>query len=276
MNQKFRKKELERLGCTEEEIKLVMEYQRKLPIIVDNMQINKFCVDARTLHAQLESKKKFSEWIKGRIKTYNFVETLDFTKVAPNQETCKFGGDTRSENYSLTLDMAKQLAMVEKTESGKNTRTYFILLEELIHRNKDWWDVRNPQRENYLPMCNSISESIHRICGRYGDDYDFKREADILNIIAVGSRAQSIKNYLGVGTNAITRDNLLTDYNEKISFLQEQNILVLGMDMPIIQRVKMLIGFFDTKYPNAKPIKDYHNREYMVKAREHLINELSN
>lgn len=45
MSQKFSKKELEHIGCTEEEIKLVMEYQRKLPF-----PNNDFEMSARTLH----------------------------------------------------------------------------------------------------------------------------------------------------------------------------------------------------------------------------------
>lgn len=272
MNQKFSKKELERLGCNEEEIKIVMEYQRKLPVIVENDVIEDFCVDARTLHTQLDVGKQFSNWIQIRIKSYKFVDGVDFKAFTPNG--LKPQGGRPTTEYTLTIDMAKQLSMIERSTIGNLARRYFILIEKLVMDNKDWWGIRNPQKENYKPMCNAISESIHRACGRYGDDYDFKREADIINIIGVGSRAQSIKNYLGIGTNAITRDSLLADYNEKISFLQDQNILLLGMDMPIIQRVKMLIRFFDTKYPNAKPLQDYYDREYMIKARENIINEL--
>lgn len=276
MNQKFTKKELERLGCTEEEIKLVIEYQKKLPIIVDNDGIEKFCVYARDLHSQLKVGKHFTDWFSIRVKSYKFAENVDYSMVTPNGETKAFaeGGDTRSKNYYTSIDMAKQLSMIERSDIGNVARRYYILMEDLVKRNGEWWQIRNPEKANYIPMCAAISESIHRMCGRYGDDHDFRRDADFINIIATGSRAQSIKNYLGITPNAVTRDNLIADYNEKISFLQEQNILLLGMDMPIIQRVKMLIRFFDTKYPNAKPIQNYHNRDFMIKARENVIIEL--
>lgn len=50
MTQKFTKKELERLGCTDGDIKLVMEYQRKLPILIENEEVSGFCVNARELY----------------------------------------------------------------------------------------------------------------------------------------------------------------------------------------------------------------------------------
>ena len=54
MIQKFSKKELERLGCSEEEVTLVMKCQKKFPIILDNESDTKgFCIDARVLHEQL-------------------------------------------------------------------------------------------------------------------------------------------------------------------------------------------------------------------------------
>ena len=279
MQQKFSKKELERLGCTEEEIKLVMEYQRIFPILQED---NESYIDLSNLHKSLCVSKDYTSWVKQTfeildIKRDDYKLTYDYVGERKN---------VKKSIYFVKISLAKEIAMLAGTrgghtskelkESSKTARRFFILMEDLIKRNREWWKIRNPQRVNYKPMCDSISESIHRIFGRYGDEHDYRREADIINIIAVGSRAQSIKNYLGIGTNVITRDNLLADYNEKISFLQEQNILLLGLDMPIIQRIKMLINFFDVKYPNAKPIQDYHDRDYMIQARENLINELSN
>ena len=52
---KFTKKELQRLNCNDEEIALVMEYQRKLPILCDNEGIEGLCINARTLWKQLNS-----------------------------------------------------------------------------------------------------------------------------------------------------------------------------------------------------------------------------
>jgi phage anti-repressor protein len=80
-------------------------------------------VNARELHAFLESRQQFADWIKARVEQYGFVEGLDFT-------VHKFmNGRASLTDYHLSLDMAKELAMVERTEKGKQARQYFIECE---------------------------------------------------------------------------------------------------------------------------------------------------
>lgn len=95
-----------------------------------------------------------------------------------------------------------------------------------------------------------------------------------MNIIATGSSAQEIKLYLGIQPNELTRDGLETDYNDKIAFLQEQNLLLLGMNMSLTDRIRMLITMFDIKYPTASPIMPYMSRDDLIKAREKMIEDL--
>lgn len=71
-------------------------------------------IDARTLHKELKVGKDFTNWIKDRINKYEFVENEDFKLDSPkrvNQNS--HGGDRKTKYYSLTLDMAKELSMVE-------------------------------------------------------------------------------------------------------------------------------------------------------------------
>ena len=84
-------------------------------------------VNARELHAFLEVQTRFNDWIKNRIEQYDFVENQDFTTVTKNLEN---GG--RSIEYHTTLDMAKELSMVERTEKGKQARKYFIECEKRL------------------------------------------------------------------------------------------------------------------------------------------------
>lgn len=81
-------------------------------------------VNARELHAFLENKDHFATWIKDRIAQYDFAENRDFVTYSENTEK----GRPRFE-YALTLDMAKELAMVERNEKGKQARAYFIECE---------------------------------------------------------------------------------------------------------------------------------------------------
>lgn len=71
-----------------------------------HMQVNE--VNARELHDFLGSKQEFANWIKNRIEQYGFVEGQDFT-------VDKFiNGRATQIDYHLTIDMAKELAMVER------------------------------------------------------------------------------------------------------------------------------------------------------------------
>lgn len=87
-------------------------------------------VNARELHAFLEVGKDFSNWIKDRIEQYNFLENQDFVFFAKTGENSGRGRPTIE--YAISLDMAKELAMVERNEKGKQARRYFIDCEKRI------------------------------------------------------------------------------------------------------------------------------------------------
>src|SRR5690606_23355924 len=84
-------------------------------------------VSARELHAYLEVGKDFSNWIKDRIDQYDFVENQDFVVFANSGDNPK--GGRPAKEYALTIDMAKELSMVERNEKGKQARQYFIECE---------------------------------------------------------------------------------------------------------------------------------------------------
>jgi phage anti-repressor protein len=85
-------------------------------------------VNARDLHAFLESKQEFASWIKNRIEQYGFVEGVDFIKF---DSFIKSDSRARIE-YALTIDMAKEISMVERNEKGKQARQYFIECERVV------------------------------------------------------------------------------------------------------------------------------------------------
>ena len=85
-------------------------------------------VSARDLHRFLESKQEFTNWIKNRIEKYGFIENQDF-EVFDNFIKNPNGGRPLTE-YALTLDTAKEIAMVEGNEKGKQARRYFIEMEK--------------------------------------------------------------------------------------------------------------------------------------------------
>ncbi|MDY3317492.1 antA/AntB antirepressor family protein [Riemerella anatipestifer] len=90
---------------------------------------NKF-VSARELYHFLEVKSKFSEWINRRIEEYGFIEGQDYICFSEISE--KPQGGRPAVEYSIILDMAKELSMVERTEKGKQARRYFIECERRL------------------------------------------------------------------------------------------------------------------------------------------------
>lgn len=91
-------------------------------------------VNARELHAFLEVGKDYTTWIKDRIQQYGFLDEVDYTVFdSPNlgNQTGR-GGDRRSKEYHLSLSMAKELAMVERNDKGREARRYFIECERKL------------------------------------------------------------------------------------------------------------------------------------------------
>ncbi|WP_349934562.1 antA/AntB antirepressor family protein [Acetobacter sp. A11-2] len=90
-------------------------------------------VNARDLHTGLQVRRDFSNWIKGRVSRFGFVEHQDFESYAdlssPDLASPKARAQETKE-YRLTLDMAKELSMVENNEKGRLARRYFIWREQ--------------------------------------------------------------------------------------------------------------------------------------------------
>lgn len=125
-----------------------------------NGRFQQLC-DARDLHGFLGVGRDFSNWIKGRIDHFGFDEGEDFSPVSvkrtsfetpdlANQNQSR-GGDRRSIDYHLTLDMAKELAMVENNDQGRQVRRYFIAMER---------QARESRGAAYLTVSQQLA--IHR------------------------------------------------------------------------------------------------------------------
>ena len=99
-------------------------------------------ISARELHNFLEVKSRFNDWITNRIKEYKFNEDQDFITLTKNLVS---GGSQKE--YHLSLDMAKELSMVERNEKGKQARQYFIECERKAKEPKTIHDVLNDPGE---------------------------------------------------------------------------------------------------------------------------------
>ena len=119
-------------------------------------------VNARELWQALQSKQEFCKWIKDRLT--DFTEGVDycFDKIVKTGKNVT--GKQLYHEYTLTLDTAKHLCMLERNEQGKKIRQYFIAVE------KEYWQMNDsnskiPENTPSRPVniINSTSALIDKI-----------------------------------------------------------------------------------------------------------------
>ncbi|EMQ1857120.1 antA/AntB antirepressor family protein [Salmonella enterica] len=116
--------------------------------------------NARDLHAFLDVGKDFSTWIKSRIAEYGFVENQDFILLPKNGEQKVGRGGHNRKDYHFTLDTAKETAMVERNEKGRQIRRYFIECEkQLRQRQQSQQPVPVPK-----PLIHTITLTDEELC----------------------------------------------------------------------------------------------------------------
>lgn len=96
-----------------------------LKINYDNERIT---LSARELHEYLEIETPFKKWF-DRMCEYGFTEEIDFAEVMDKIVQNPKGGRPATD-YQITLDMAKEIAMIQRSEKGKQVRQYFIEVEK--------------------------------------------------------------------------------------------------------------------------------------------------
>ena len=89
-----------------------------------NYETEQPTVSARDLHAGLEIKSKYADWFTN-MSTYGFTENEDYMTVSKNLEN---GG--RIIEHFISVDMAKQICMIQRNEKGRQYRQYFLDLEK--------------------------------------------------------------------------------------------------------------------------------------------------
>ena len=100
---------------------------------IGNAELNS--VNARDIHSYLEVKTRFNDWINRAISKYDFKENIDYVCFLKNE---KAGNNAISKEYIVTMDMAKELAMLENNPKGKETRKYFINCEKELQKSSPY------------------------------------------------------------------------------------------------------------------------------------------
>lgn len=111
-------------------------------IKIKEYEDGKRLVSARELHEFLEVGRNFNAWIQARIKKYGFIENEDYIVIWSESKTGfavdfeetpqKMTAKGYMVDYALTIDMSKELSMVENNEKGQQARRYFIECEKKL------------------------------------------------------------------------------------------------------------------------------------------------
>ena len=89
-------------------------------------------VSGRELHEFLEIRTKYKDWF-GRMVEYGFEEEIDFIRVAQKRATNNLKNPvTTVIDHAISIDMAKEISMIQRTEKGKIARQYFINCEKKL------------------------------------------------------------------------------------------------------------------------------------------------
>lgn len=121
------------------------------------------------LHAVLEVRSKFADWIKNRLNDCEATENEDFEAFSKNLEN---GG--RIKEYLIKLDTAKEMAMLERNEKGKQVRRYFIQVEKKYKATEIDRQQLSPQMRMLMNMVETQARNELRL----------KRQAEKIDHIA--------------------------------------------------------------------------------------------
>lgn len=166
-----------------------------------NYDMEQPTVSARDLHEGLEIGTRFNDWFP-RIVEYGFHEGKDFySKMSKTHES----SGRPSMDYDITVDMGKQICMIQRTEKGRQYRQYFLDLEKA-------WNTPEQIMARALKMADQKIESLKNHNAALIEDVTRMRPKEIFadavsvsdNSILIGELAKMIKqNGISIGQNRL-------------------------------------------------------------------------
>ncbi|EPS6939499.1 antA/AntB antirepressor family protein [Salmonella enterica subsp. enterica serovar Tennessee] len=200
---------------------------------------------ARALHTALGVGRDFTNWIKGRIDQYGFIAGTDFIRVENLSTPKRASTKTRQQvehDYLLSLNMAKELAMVERNEQGRAVRRYFIQCEEALQRSvpeiaaqyRRQLKARISAANNFKPMCEAL-DAARAEQGKQTQQRHYSNESNMIARIVLGG----LTSKQWAQTNGIVgepRDSMNAGQLEHLSYLESTNITLIDMGMEYDQR----------------------------------------
>ncbi|HEA4390831.1 TPA: phage antirepressor KilAC domain-containing protein [Staphylococcus aureus] len=95
---------------------------------IQEKENGEIAISGRELHQALEVKTRYNDWFE-RMINYGFEEKIDYTALTQKRVTAQ-GNAINYLDHALTLDTAKEIAMIQRSEPAKRARQYFIQVEK--------------------------------------------------------------------------------------------------------------------------------------------------
>jgi len=175
-------------------------------------------VNARELYDFLESKQEFTTWIKNKIDKYGFIENEDFLIILS-----KTSGRPK-QDFILKLDVAKEIAMVENNEKGKQVRRYFISIEKEMQN-------RNIAKVQSKPIRLNLTESIKALPDSPHKRFKYKQYTDIVYKFIFNKNSKQLREMYGIGEKETPRNHFTADEFEKVTKLEHQVSTLIELEM---------------------------------------------
>ena len=250
----FTEEELKQYGISNDEISTILEYQALLPILQSQDDSSK--VSARDLHKQLNSGRQFTDWIENRIKSYQLIKDDDYITVSRKYETVKNSSLQLKETYDyiLTLDCAKQLAMVERTNIGALVRRYFIIIEKAFKNRTNW----NKNRKNTLINCKELrgalitkrEELLNGVPEWITNGNLYSIEFSLLNTVILGMSATQYRKEHNISSNEQIRNYFSEDQLDDVERLERYDAqLIISQEIHSYEERKQIL---QTEYNRVK------------------------
>lgn len=244
---------------------------------------NNALIDARQLHAFLMNKRRFSDWIKQRIAQYDFREGRDYFTDHKIVKRKKGQGASRATEYRLTLNTAKELAIVENNEQGRQARLYFIRCEEALKAiapdtqaqiAKLWQESRQEAKKHYRTLDGALKRNLERQ-GKQAEQWHYIREAQMINAILLDSDPEKWKRERGIAGKMKLREHLTAEQLERLTYLERADEILLdsGED-DFRRRQRKLEQMHDDRFPHIAQAKQARQAYVLGKIAE-LMQRLS-
>lgn len=191
-------------------------------------------VSARELHGQLNIKTRFNDWFT-RMTEYGFTEDMDF--YSKMSKTSESGGRPQTD-YEISVDMAKQICMIQRTPEGKEIRQYLIDLEKA-------WNTPEQVMARALKIANKTIDSLKSDNSKLIADNERMRPKEIF-ADAVSTSHTSI--LVGDLAKLICQNGIKIGQNRLFAWLRDNGYLIKSGERYNIPTQKSVeLGLFEVK-----------------------------